>query len=122
MDTQRAQISRQKYRSNGFLSQHSVYRGEAASVLDLQCRRTRLPAPRVTEHWNDPVRSALLRDFGTCYPVVNVSRALVKSAEWNSAPAIQWLTASERWLSSGERPPSAGYPVVNGLRALANEC
>ncbi|KAI8509010.1 hypothetical protein Bbelb_128580 [Branchiostoma belcheri] len=28
----------QKYRSNGFLSQHSVDRGEAASVLDLQCR------------------------------------------------------------------------------------
>ncbi|KAI8485136.1 E3 ubiquitin-protein ligase mib1 [Branchiostoma belcheri] len=37
---------------------------------------TRLPAPRVTEHWNDPVRNPLLRDFGTCYPVVNGLRAL----------------------------------------------
>ncbi|KAI8508458.1 hypothetical protein Bbelb_135570 [Branchiostoma belcheri] len=86
----------QKYRSNGFLSQHSVYR-----------------APRVTEHWNDPVRNPLLRDFGTCYPVVNGLRALVASAEWNSALAIQWLnglralaiqwwTASELWQTSAE--------------------
>ncbi|KAI8482706.1 hypothetical protein Bbelb_395860 [Branchiostoma belcheri] len=74
--------------------------------------RTRLPAPRVTEHWNDPVRNALLRDFGTCYPVVNVPRALVASAEWNSALAIQ----------CGERPPSSGKRVLSGSLAPENEC
>ncbi|KAI8487130.1 hypothetical protein Bbelb_352000 [Branchiostoma belcheri] len=49
-------------------------------------------SPRVTEHWNDPVRNPLLRDFGTCYPVVNGLRAL----------AIQWWTASELWQTSAE--------------------
>ncbi|KAI8494444.1 hypothetical protein Bbelb_276700 [Branchiostoma belcheri] len=32
--------------------------------------------PRVTEHWNDPVRNPLLCYFDTCYPVVNGLRAL----------------------------------------------
>ncbi|KAI8519337.1 hypothetical protein Bbelb_025940 [Branchiostoma belcheri] len=56
-------------------------------------------ALRVTEHWNDPVRNPLLRDFGTCYPVVNCLRALVASAEWNSALAIQCAE-----LSSAQGP------------------
>ncbi|KAI8487850.1 hypothetical protein Bbelb_342980 [Branchiostoma belcheri] len=75
-------------------------------------RTTQPPPPRVTEHWNDPVRNALLRDFGTCYPVVNVPRALVASAEWNSALAIQ----------CGERPPSSGKRVLSGSLAPENEC
>ncbi|KAI8505614.1 hypothetical protein Bbelb_168030 [Branchiostoma belcheri] len=120
----------QKYRSNGFLSQHSVYR-------EAQCRndlRTRLPAPRVTEHWNDLVRNPLLRDFGTCYPVVNGLRALVASAEWNSALAIQWAPSVDATFRASSAlggqpfppqttgPPSPVNIVQSPYRLRSGQC
>ncbi|KAI8518808.1 hypothetical protein Bbelb_020650 [Branchiostoma belcheri] len=59
------------------------------STLGAQCRRLQHwklgigkpnlvfeKAPRVTEHWDEPVRNPLLRYLDTCYPVVNGLRAL----------------------------------------------
>ncbi|KAI8518897.1 hypothetical protein Bbelb_021540 [Branchiostoma belcheri] len=48
--------------------------------------------PRVTEHWNDPVRNPLLWYFDTCYPVVNGLRALASECRVE--------------VSTGQRVPS----------------
>ncbi|KAI8514786.1 hypothetical protein Bbelb_073770 [Branchiostoma belcheri] len=81
-----AEALQNKYRSNGFLSQHSVYRGEVASVLDLQCQR-----------------------------YVNT---------WCPVSAASALETRNRQTKPCECRVefSTGYPVVNGLRALASEC
>ncbi|KAI8493000.1 hypothetical protein Bbelb_290040 [Branchiostoma belcheri] len=60
----------------GWLGWEIEVRGEGAVFPLLENSRDRLPAPRVTEHWNDSVRNPLLGYFGTCYPVVNGLQAL----------------------------------------------
>ncbi|KAI8513574.1 Limb region 1 -like protein [Branchiostoma belcheri] len=89
-------VGRQKYRSNGFLSQHSAYR-----------------APRVTEHWNDPVRNPLLRDFSTGYPVVNGLRAL--------GPECRRHFPCEFRTGRPVRNPLLRYPCVGTVLILGKD-
>ncbi|KAI8492045.1 hypothetical protein Bbelb_304180 [Branchiostoma belcheri] len=89
---------KQKYRSNGFLSQHSVYRGEAASVLDLQCRSGERPPSTGSE---------CRVEFSTGYPVVNGLRALaIQCAEWKLAPENECRVKIQLWNSSPDGVPA----------------
>ncbi|KAI8516670.1 hypothetical protein Bbelb_052510 [Branchiostoma belcheri] len=82
-------------------------------------RQTRLPAPRVTEHWNDSVRNPLFGYFCTCYPVMNGLQALasecrVEFSTGKRVPSRDSALEFQFWRSSGttgKKPFSTRIPV-----------